>query len=134
MSILCPRRASPRLSASTEVATPPTLGSSVCTNWRIFNALDNETFRPLKIFVVARERLYRTRRDAAIKLIRFSETFVEQRFRAENTKIGQRTSAKQYAIRPDETIIPHPHRLRGLPILFEIDAVADDLGMKSGEG
>src|SRR5438445_3006507 len=98
MSSLCPRRASPRLSARTDAATPPTPGSSVCTNCRIFNALDNETFRAPEIFGVARKRFYRPRRDAAIKLIGIGETFVEQRFRSENAEVGQRASAEQDTI------------------------------------
>src|SRR6266568_8359553 len=111
MSILCPRRTSPRLSASTDVATPPTLGSSVCTNCRIFNTLDNETFRPLKIFAVARKRFYRPCRDSAVKLIRIGEGFVEQRLCAEDTKIRQYASAEQDAIGPDKTVIANAHWL-----------------------
>ena len=95
--------------------------------------LDNETFRPLEIFVVARKRFYRAGRNAPVKLISLGESFVEQRFRAENGEVGQRASAEQYAIGPDKTIIADAHRFRRLPILFEVDAVADDLRMKSGE-
>jgi len=105
----------------------------VCTNCRIFNALDNETFRPLKIFAVARQRFYRPRRDAAVKLIGIGEVFVEQRFRAENAKVRQCASAEQDAIGPDKTIIAYAYRLGGLPILFDVDAMSDDLRMKSGE-
>src|SRR6266446_377478 len=112
MSSLCPRRASPRLSARTDAATPPTLGSSVCTNCRIFKALNNETFRPPEIFAVVRKRFYRPRRNATVKLIGIGEIFVEKRFRSENAKIGQRASTEQHAIGPDETIITHPHRFR----------------------
>ena len=105
----------------------------MCTNCRIFNALDNETFRPLKIFAVARQRFYRLRRHAAIKLIRIGKTFIEKRFRAKNAEIRQRAAAEQGAIGPDKTKIADANRFRGLPILFDVDAVGDDLGMESGE-
>ena len=84
----------------------------MCTNCRIFNALDNETFRPLKIFAVARERFYRPRRNAAVKLISIGKTFVEKRFRSENAEIGQRGAAKQNAIGSNKTIIAYVDGLR----------------------
>src|SRR5437016_14542606 len=127
MSLLCPRRASPRLSASTEVATPPTLGSSVCTNCKIFTALDHETFRPLEIFAVAGERFYRLRRNAAVKLVSIGKTLVEERFRSEHGEVRQCASAEQHAISTDKTVVTDSHRFGRLPVLFKIDAVANNL-------
>src|SRR5947207_14518302 len=105
MSILWPRRANPRLSENTAAATPPTLGSSVWTSWRIFSGLDNKTFRSLKIFAVRREFLDRARRNAAVKLIRFGEIFIHQRFRADHAEIGKRAPAENHTIGTDKTII-----------------------------
>src|SRR5262249_17630147 len=111
MSILWPRRAIPRLSAPTEVATPPTLGSSVWTNCKIFKGLDNETFRPLKIFAVARERFCRARRNAGVKLIGIGKRFVEKRFCTKNTVVRERAAAEQDTTRSDEAVVTHAHRL-----------------------
>src|SRR5260370_34133112 len=131
MSSLWPRHTSPRLSARTAAVTPPTLGSSVSTNCKIFKALNNEAFRPLELFGVVRKRFYRPRRNAAIKLIDIREIFVEKRFRSENAKIVQRASTKQHAIGPDKTIITHPHSLRRLSVSLDVHAVSEDLRMKS---
>jgi hypothetical protein len=106
----------------------------VCTNCKIFNALDNETFRPLEIFAVAGERFYRPRRNAAVKLISIGKTLVEKRFRTEHAEVRQCASAEQHAIRADETVVTNSHRRGRLPILFKIDTVADNLGMKSRDG
>ena len=106
----------------------------MCTNCRIFNALDNETFRPLEIFAVARQRFYRPRRHTAVKLTGIGEALVEQRFGPKNAKIGQRAPPKKHAICSNKTIIAYPYRLRGLPILFDVDTVSHDLRVKSGEG
>src|SRR5437588_2185848 len=133
MSILWPRRASPRLRVSTAAATPPTPGSSVCTICKIFNALDNEAFRPLKIFAVWRKFLDWPRRHAAEKLIRFRKTFVEERFGAEHGKVRKRASTEQNAVRSDETVIANSHRRRALAIVLDVDAVGNDLGLVSSE-
>lgn len=105
----------------------------MCANCKIFNALDNEAFRPLKIFAFAAERLDRPRRNAAVELIRFGESLIQKGFCSENAKIRQRAATKQNTIRPNKTIVTNTHRPGRLAILFNIDAVADNLGMKSGE-
>src|SRR5690242_324920 len=105
ISTLWPHFAMPRLKPSTAAATPPTLGSSVCTNCRIFRALDNETFRPLEIFEVGGEFLDRAGRHTAIQLIGFSERFVHQRFRAHDAEIRQDTATKKDAVCSDKTIV-----------------------------
>ena len=66
--------------------------------------------------------------------MRFGETFVEQRFRAEHAEIRQRASAEQYAICADETVISDAHRGRCLAVLLDVDAVGNDLRLKPGKG
>src|SRR5256885_8011873 len=134
MSILWPRLAKRRLSSRTAAATPPTLGSSVWTICKIFSELDNETFRPLKIFVIGRESFNRARRNAAVKLIRFGKSLVHERFGADHAKIRQDTASKQNAIGSDETVIANPNRERSLAIPFNVEAVGHDLRLNPGEG
>ena len=74
------------------------------------------------------------RRNAAIELMRFGKTLVEQRLCAEHAEIRQRTSAEQYAIRADEAVVSNAHRGRGLAIFLDVDAVGDDLRLKTGKG
>lgn len=66
--------------------------------------------------------------------MRFGEILIEQRFRAEHAEIRQPASAEQYAICADETVISDAHRGRGLAIFLDVDAVGDDLRLKSGKG
>ena len=106
----------------------------MCTICKIFNALDNEAFHPLKIFAVWRKFLDQPRRHAAVKLIRFRKTFVEKRFGAEHAKIRKRATTEQNAVRSDETVIADSYRRRALAILLDIDAVGNDLGLESSEG
>jgi hypothetical protein len=97
------------------------------------SALNNETFRPLKIFALRRQSFDRARRHAAVKLIRFSEALVHQRLCADYAKIRKHTPAKQNTIRPNKTIIANLHRLRSLAVPFDVDAVGHDLRRKSGQ-
>ena len=106
----------------------------MCTNCKIFTALDHETFRPLEIFAVAGERFYRLRRNAAVKLVSIGKTLVEERFRSEHGEVRQCASAEQHAISTDKTVVTDAHGFGRLPVLFKIDAVADNLRMKSREG
>src|SRR6202030_1206721 len=133
MSILCPRCASPRLSASTAVATPPTLGSSVWTICKIFSGLDNETFRPLKGFAVRRQSFNRAGRHAAVKLIRFGKGLVHERFGADHAIIRQNATTKQNAIGPDKTVIANSNGQRRLTTFLDVKAVGHDLRLNPGE-
>src|SRR3984893_1136055 len=134
MSILWPRLASPRLRSRTAAATPPTFGSSVWTNCKIFSVLDNKTFRPLKIFAFGRQLFDRARRHSSVKLMRFGEAFVHQRFRAHHAKIRKHAATQQNAIGSDKTIIANLDRLRSLTVPLDVDAVRHDLRGESCDG
>src|SRR5947209_12292933 len=133
ISTLWPRFAIPRLKPNTAAATPPTLGSSVCTNCRIFRALDNETFRALEILEVRRELFNRASRHAAVKLMGFSERFVHQGFGSHNAEIRQDTATQKHAVRPDKTVVTNSYRQGSLATPLNIDAVSHDLRLHAGE-
>ena len=88
----------------------------------------------MEVGKIRRKRLHRFRGNTGIELVRFAESLVQERLRAEHAIIRQRAAAEQNAICSDKTIIADAHRRRCLTIAFEIDAVSENLRSKAGEG
>ena len=66
--------------------------------------------------------------------MRFGKAFVQKRFCAEHRIIWERATAEQHAIRPDEAIIPDANRRGCLSIFLKVNAVRENLRLKSCHG
>lgn len=64
--------------------------------------------------------------------MRLSVRLVQERFRTQQTIIGEARTAQQHAVAADKTIIARANRTRDLAILRDVDGVRNELRLESG--
>ena len=95
---------------------------------------DDVALAAVKVFAVGRQLLDWLGRNAAVKLVRISEAFVEKRLCPQHGKVGKGAAAEQNTIGSNKRIIADANRERCLAISLNIDAVRHDLRLKASQG
>ncbi len=82
--------------------------------------------------MVGRQFFDRTSRHSAVKLIRFGERLVHERFGPNHAEIRESRAPQHDAICSDKTVVAYPDGLGSLTVSRDVDAVGHDLRLKTG--